>query len=171
MDAFDPLSDFYDLRAAIRYEMTVTLPEVNIIPFQLKPYMDHFGYPAPTFLASIRKNEQSAGEVCFGFNPLGDRLYIYRLVVKTEHQRQHLGLATLWHLHLQHRLPITPIGAPHPFWRSARRVLGRTGAQITAELHYQALQAEAERWQNLAPDLYPPSSQPIVAMARSSRKT
>lgn len=152
MEAFNPAKDFYDRRSKLRYEMTVLLPEVGMTPFPMKPYPEHFANPAPSFIAFLRWQDKLVGQASFGFNPLGDRIYLYRLFIKPQYQRQHLGLATLWHLHLQYRLPIVPMGEGHPFWQVARKVLGRTGASIFPELCGQQLEQEALRWQSALQD-------------------
>lgn len=57
------------------------------------------------------------------------------------------------------RLPIVPIGGGHPFWKVARKVLGRTGANILPELRGDQLLA-ANCWQALGRELYA-ASRPV----------
>ncbi|MFA0999022.1 MULTISPECIES: GNAT family N-acetyltransferase [Pseudomonas syringae group] len=115
-------------------------------------------FPGTDFVDDIEVNGQRVGQVDYGINPLGDRLYINMMEIQPEHQRQGIGLAVLWRLWCTHQVPVVPLyqyTSSDGFWNRARRRLAAAGAgaAIGDELRgVQDLELEQQRWQHLVPE-------------------
>lgn len=126
---------------------------MNITP-EWQP--EHFVFPGTDFAAGIEVNGEWVGEVDFGINPLGDRLYINEIEIEPEYQRRGIALSVLWLLFQKHQVPIVPLrerSDAFAFWYTARRRFAGAGAALEVELcSDEDLQREKQRWQHLVPE-------------------
>lgn len=116
----------------------------------------NFVYPGIDTVARIEIGGQCVGDVDFGINPLGDRLYIKTIEIRAGYRFRGVGLGTLWRLWQTHQVPIVPLlqGAySKPFWVKARRRFAAAGAVIEADLEISDLEEAKQRWAHLIPAL------------------
>lgn len=130
MEWFDPIRDFFNARGMRHYAMTVSLPEVRLLARPVKSQAGAFAYPAPSCMALIEAGGV-VGHLHYGFSPLRDRVYVYKLEIEPDQRRQGFALSTLWNLHLQFRLPLVALQPTSAFWCSAGVILGRAGAHLS----------------------------------------
>ncbi|OZO01365.1 GNAT family N-acetyltransferase [Pseudomonas sp. IB20] len=153
MDDFEPMRDYFYRRAAKTLNQRATAVRLaNITP---ECQRDSFVFPGSDFAANIEVNGVAVGEVDYGINPLGDRLYINEIEVEPEHRRRGIALSVLWLLFQHHQLPIVPLhqrGDSFAFWSMARERLNAVGALIEDQIRTCELDAAKQRWQHLVPE-------------------
>lgn len=129
---------------------------VNLVNRRQESPRGNFVFPGTDYLDEIQVAGQRVGQVDYGINPLGDRLYINMLEIDPAHQRQGIGLSVLWQLWCTHQVPIVPLyqyTSSDGFWHLARQRLGGAGGRIEAELRgSEQMEREQQRWQHLVPE-------------------
>ncbi|WP_456017464.1 GNAT family N-acetyltransferase, partial [Pseudomonas fluorescens] len=130
--------------------------QIHLVNERTESPPGNFVYPGSDYTDGIEVAGQRVGQVDYGINPLGDRLYINMIEVQPEHRKQGIGLAVLWHLWCTHRLPIVPLDqrtSSDGFWYRARQRLAAAGAVLEAELRGdEQRDLEQQRWQHLVPE-------------------
>ncbi len=109
-----------------------------------------FVFPGTDYLDDIEVLGQRVGNVDYGINPLGDRLYINMLEIIPTQRRQGIGLAVLWQLWRTHQVPIVPLDqrtSSDGFRYRARRRFTAAGAVLGEELRGEEhRELEQQRW-------------------------
>jgi hypothetical protein len=156
MEWFDPMRDFFARRQWMRRGLSDRLPEVQLRLTLMEQASKSFLDPSPTFHMSIESHTGlEVGSLRYGVNPLNDRLYVFWVEILTEHRRRGYGLAVLWMLYRQHRLPIVPNhvwGSAVGFWAKVRKVLSSAGVTILEDLRVGEMDDEKARWAPLIPE-------------------
>lgn len=154
MSIFEPMRDFFHRRAA--KDLNERAGGVHLVNRHQESPRGSFVFPGTDYLDDIEVDGQRVGQVDYGINPLGDRLYINMLVIDAARQKQGIGLSVLWHLWHTHQVPIVPLDqctSSDGFWYRARRRFTAAGAVIEAELRGVEQQAlEQQRWQHRVPE-------------------
>lgn len=154
MSFFKKVRAYFHRRAAKK--LNALAEGVHLLTLRSESHRGHFVYPGFDTFADIEVQGQHLGYVDYGISPLNDRLYINNLQIHPEHQRQGLGLATLWVLYRTYQKPIVPLHqytSSYLFWTAARKRLAAAGAPVKPELHsFTAMYAEQTRWQHLLPE-------------------
>lgn len=155
MAFFDPIRDFFHRRQAkILNELA---SRVHLVNRRQESHRGNFVFPGTDCVDDIEVGGQRVGYVSYGINPLNDRVYINKIDIELEHQRQGIGLGVLWWLQLTHQVPIVPLyqyGSSNGFWSLARQRFNGAGALIEDQLRTETeLDVEKQRWEHLVPEL------------------
>ncbi|MCS4315543.1 hypothetical protein M2397_005877 [Pseudomonas sp. BIGb0381] len=154
MSFFEPLRDFFHRRAA--KTLNDASARVHLVNRRQESPRGNFVFPGTDYLDDIEVAGLRVGQVDYGINPLGDRLYINKIEIDRAKQGQGIGLGVLWHLWLTHQVPIVPLyqfAASDGFWDRARRRFAAAGAVLEDELRGDDQMAlEQQRWQHLVPE-------------------
>ncbi|MFL6970089.1 N-acetyltransferase [Pseudomonas alvandae] len=154
MSFFEPLRDFFHRRAA--KTLNDASARVHLVNRRQESPRGNFVFPGTDYLDDIEVAGQRVGQIDYGINPLGDRLYINMIEIEPALQGQGIGLGVLWQLWLAHQVPIVPLyqyTASDGFWDRARRRFAAAGAVLAAELRgVEDLELEQLRWQHLVPE-------------------
>ncbi|KPX92082.1 hypothetical protein [Pseudomonas meliae] len=155
MAFFDPIRDYFHRRQA-KY-LNELASRVHLVSRRQESQRGNFVFPGTDYLDDIQIAGQRVGYVSYGINPLNDRVYINKIEIELEHQRQGIGLGVLWRLQLTHQVPIVPLyqyGNSNGFWSLARQRLEGAGALIEDQLRTDTeLDVEKQRWEHLVPEL------------------
>ncbi|WP_256677360.1 hypothetical protein [Pseudomonas sp. L13] len=95
----------------------------------------NYVFPGTDYLDDIEVDGHRVGQVDYGINLLGDRLYINMLEINPTHQRLGLGLGVLWNLWRTHQVPIVLLyqyTSSDGFWYRAHRRFAAAGAETRA---------------------------------------
>lgn len=153
MDLFDPISDFfYRRQAKILNEQA---KRVDLVIERADAFPGTFLFPGIVKKASIAIDGQRIGDLDYGINPLGDRLYINMIKIEPKYQRQGFALAALWQLWTLHQVPLVPLheyGSSTGFWSIARMRFASAGAVVEVQLRASQLDEAKQRWQHLVPE-------------------
>ncbi|RON19452.1 N-acetyltransferase [Pseudomonas frederiksbergensis] len=156
MEWFDPMKDFFARRQWMRRVLSDRLPEVRLRLTRTEQASKSFLDPSPTFHMSIESHTGlEVGSLRYGVNPLNDRLYVFWVEILDEYRRHGYGLAVLWALYQQYRLPIVPNhirGSAIGFWAKARNVFRSAGVTILEDLRVSEMDDEKARWAHLIPE-------------------
>lgn len=154
MPVFDSLRDFFQGRHVARFDALAS--RVQLLNLRSESPRGNFVFPGTDYLDDIKVNGQRVGQVDYGINPLGDRLYINMIEIDSTQQGQGIGIAVLWQLWRSHLVPIVPLSqytSSDGFWELARRRFAAAGAQIGNELRGdEQMVMEQQRWQHLVPE-------------------
>lgn len=138
---------------------------VVLVTVREESHRGNFVYPGIDTIASIEVDGQRVGDVDYGINPLGDRLYINMIEIRGGFRFRGYALATLWRLWKLHQVPIVPLhqrGDSILFWAKARKRFAQAGALIEQDLRISEMDQAKQRWAHLVPEL---------AHERQSRET
>lgn len=154
MSLFEPIRDFFRRRAA--KNLNEAGAYVYLVNRRQESVRGNFAFPGTDYLDDIEVGGQRVGQVDYGINPLGDRLYINLLEIMPALQGQGIGTAVLWQLWCTHQVPIVPLyqySSSDGFWYRTRRRFAAAGAVIEDELRgVEQLELEKQRWQHLVPE-------------------
>lgn len=153
MSLFDPIPDSMYRRQA-RF-MNEQAKQVELTLERADAFPGTFLFPGIVKKAAIITSGQRVGDLDYGINPLGDRIYINLITIEQKYRRQGIGLAALWHLWTLHQVPIVPLheyGTSTGFWSMARMRFAAAGAVIEAHLQVSQLEEAKQRWQHLVPE-------------------
>ena len=155
MALFDPIRDYFHRRQA--KILNEQASRVHLVNRRQESHRGNFVFPGTDFVDDIEVGGQRVGYVSYGINPLDDRVYINKIDIELQHQRQGFGFGVLWCLWLKHQVPIVPLyqyGASNGFWSLARQRFLAAGALIEDQLRTDTeLDAAKQRWQHLVPEL------------------
>lgn len=154
MEDFEPMRDFFHRRAAKK--LNDLAAGVRLMNQRTESHRGNFVFPGSDYLDDIEIDNQLVGEVDYGINPLGDRLYINMIEIHPEYRRKGIALGVLWNLWLKHQVHIVPIsqyGTSYRFWSLARARFAAAGACIEGEIRGDdELDLAKQRWQHLVPE-------------------
>lgn len=154
MSIFEPMHDFFRRRAA--KTLNEAAAAVRLVNRRQESPRGNFVFPGTDYLDSIEVDGHRVGQVDYGINPLGDRLYINMIEIDRGQQGQGTGLGVLWHLWCTHQMPMVPLhqyASSDGFWYRARRRLAAAGAVLEDQLRgIEQMEQEQQRWQHLVPE-------------------
>lgn len=153
MTVFDPLHDFFRRRQATR--LSEQASAVQLVIERSESLCGNFVFPGPDITVSIQLDGQRVGRINYGVSPLDDRLYISDFHISSAHRRRGIGLAALWRLWCQYRVPLTPmheVGTSTEFWVKVRKRFAGAGAELTRDIRTSDHDAEQQRWMHLVPE-------------------
>lgn len=130
--------------------------DIALIVEREESHRGNFVYPGIDTIARIEFSGHQVGEVDYGINPLGDRVYINMLEIRPGSRFRGYALATLWRLRQLHQVPIVPLhqrGDSHLFWAKARKRFADAGAQLEHDLRMSDMDLAKQRWAHLVPEL------------------
>ncbi|MFJ5299161.1 N-acetyltransferase [Pseudomonas sp. NPDC088368] len=129
---------------------------VALVTVREESHRGNFVYPGIDTLAHIEVEGVRVGEVDYGINPLGDRLYINMIEIRSGFRFRGYALATLWRLWKMHQVPIIPLhqrGDSILFWAKARKRFAAAGGQLEQDLRVSEMDQAKQRWAHLVPEL------------------
>lgn len=153
MTAFDLLRHFFRKRQAA--QLTEQATAVQLVIERSESLRGNFVFPGSDITAAIQLDGQCVGRINYGVSPLNDRVYISNFHISPAHRRRGIGLAVLWRLWCQYRVPLTPmheVGTSTEFWAKARKRFAGAGAELTRGIHTSDQDIEQQRWLHLVPE-------------------
>lgn len=153
MTVFDPLRDFFHRRQAAK--LTEQASAVQLVIERSESLRGNFVFPGPDITAVIQLDGQRVGRINYGVSPLIDQVYVSDFHISSAHRRRGIGLAALWQLWCQYRVPLAPmheVGTSIKFWAKVRKRFAGAGAELKREICTSDQNAEQRRWQHLVPE-------------------
>lgn len=153
MPLFDPLRDFFQRRQIARLDAQAD--HLQLVIQCSESVRGNFVFPGSDISASVELAGQRVGLINYGVSPLQDRVYISEFHIAPNQRRRGLGMATLWRLSQQYRVPLTPmheVGTSTGFWEKARRRFASAGVELTKDIRTGDQEGEQQRWQHLIPE-------------------
>lgn len=153
MDLFEPLRDIYQRRQVARLDAQAS--GLQLVTQRSEAARGNFVFPGLDITAAIVHHGQPVGQIEYGISPLSDRLYISDFKIHPAHQRQGLGLATLWCLSRQYGLPLASMHEVHTskvFWANAERRLAEAGVHLQRDIRSGDQPAIQATWAHLVPE-------------------
>lgn len=153
MEAFEPLRDFFHRRQA--KNLNERAAGVHLVTAWEASCRGSFAFPGTEFVAGIVIDGQYAGRICYGINPLNDRVYIYNLTIADHYRRRGLATASLWRLWCHHQVPLVPLheeGIAVEFWNKARTRFAAAGVEVQSDIRTADQEQEQRRWHHLVPE-------------------
>jgi len=154
MSVFMKMRELRHRRNAINLDLESA--RVELITEREESHRGNFVYPGIDTIARIEVDGQRVGDVDYGINPLGDRLYINMIEIRGGFRFRGYALATLWRLWKLHQVPIVPLhqrGDSTLFWTKARKRFAQAGALIEQDLRMGEMDQAKQRWAHLVPEL------------------